>query len=123
MTDSSPKQLPPYGLRIPPELKDRVQDSAKANNRSMHAEIIAALEREFPQPTINLHELAAFLEGVSSEMQEHGDGSKYVEDINRGLSTARTPWCVKAGEMGVVSFYPYADPPPAISKPKAAPSE
>lgn len=43
MTES-PKQIPPFGLRMPPALKDRVQQAAAQNNRSMNAEIIARLE-------------------------------------------------------------------------------
>lgn len=56
MTDSSPKQLPPYGLRIPPDLKEGIQKAAKENNRSMHAEIIARLEASFRQ-SIDLQHL------------------------------------------------------------------
>lgn len=35
---------------MPPELKARVQAAAKANNRSMNAEIVALLEEKFPPP-------------------------------------------------------------------------
>lgn len=108
----SEKRIAPFGLRLPPDLKERVIEAAAQSKTSVNALISAILEREFPQATINLHELAAFLEGVSSELEEHGEESKYVQDINRWLATAKTPWCVKAGEMGVISFYPYADPPP-----------
>lgn len=47
MTDSAPKQEPPYGLRMPPSLKARVKSAAEANNRSMNAEIVARLEQSF----------------------------------------------------------------------------
>lgn len=50
MSDSAPKQIPPYGLRMPPDLKDRVQAAAVANNRSMNAEIVATLEEKYPAP-------------------------------------------------------------------------
>lgn len=40
----SEKRIPPFGLRLPSDLKQRVQDAATANNRSMNAEIIARLE-------------------------------------------------------------------------------
>ncbi|WP_083799112.1 Arc family DNA-binding protein [Roseobacter sp. AzwK-3b] len=51
MAYSPPKtqQEPPYGLRMPPSLKERVKAAAKANNRSMNAEIVAALEDKFPE--------------------------------------------------------------------------
>ncbi|WP_417724581.1 Arc family DNA-binding protein [Salipiger sp.] len=50
MSDSAPKQEAPYGLRMPPDLKARVKASAEANNRSMNAEIVAALDEKFPRP-------------------------------------------------------------------------
>jgi hypothetical protein len=43
----SEKRIPPFGLRLPPELKERVHEAAWRNNRSMNAEIIARLEASF----------------------------------------------------------------------------
>ncbi|MED5545788.1 MAG: Arc family DNA-binding protein [Pseudomonadota bacterium] len=40
----SPKQIPPFGLRMPPDLKERIQAAAIENNRSMNAEIVSRLE-------------------------------------------------------------------------------
>lgn len=39
--------IAPFGLRMQPDLKDHVDEAAKANNRSMNAEIIARLEKSF----------------------------------------------------------------------------
>lgn len=39
--------IPPFGLRMQPDLKTRVEDAARANNRSLNAEIIDRLERSF----------------------------------------------------------------------------
>lgn len=50
MNDSAPKQEPPYGLRMPPDLKARVKAAAEANNRSMNAEIVARLEKSLDGP-------------------------------------------------------------------------
>lgn len=36
--------IPPFGLRMQPELKARIEEAAKANNRSLNAEIVARLE-------------------------------------------------------------------------------
>lgn len=36
-----------HKLRMPPELKQKIQESAKAYNRSMNADIVARLERSF----------------------------------------------------------------------------
>lgn len=54
MTDEQSRPLTrniaPFGLRMPPDLKERVEAAAKANNRSMNAEIVAVLEEKFPAP-------------------------------------------------------------------------
>lgn len=39
--------ITPFGLRMQPELKGRVEESAKANNRSLNAEIVSRLEQSF----------------------------------------------------------------------------
>lgn len=42
--------IPPFGLRMQPSLKARVEAAARANNRSLNAEIIATLEEAYPAP-------------------------------------------------------------------------
>lgn len=45
---ATPKQTDPqFKLRLPANLKDRVEEAAGANNRSMNAEIVARLESSF----------------------------------------------------------------------------
>lgn len=41
---------PQMKLRFPPELKTQIEASAKENNRSMNAEIVARLQESFRQP-------------------------------------------------------------------------
>jgi len=48
MTDSKQKQISPYGIRIPGDLKARVQAAAEKAERSLHAEIIHTLEKQYP---------------------------------------------------------------------------
>jgi hypothetical protein len=50
MADDSkyPTRIAPYGLRMQPDLKARIEAAAQAHDRSMHTEIIAALEEKFP---------------------------------------------------------------------------
>lgn len=67
MSDSSPKQIPPFGLRMPPDLKARVQAAAEGHNRSMNAEIIATLEEKYPPPKVldaTFKRLATILEAM-----------------------------------------------------------
>lgn len=35
--------VPPFGLRMQPDVRDRIEAEAKSNNRSMNAEILARL--------------------------------------------------------------------------------
>lgn len=42
-------KIPDFRIRIPPELKENIRESAEKNNRSMNAEIILRLERSFAQ--------------------------------------------------------------------------
>lgn len=53
MADASkyPTRLAPYGLRIPPDLKERLEVSARLAGRSLHSEIISALEYLYPPPS------------------------------------------------------------------------
>lgn len=44
------RDLAPFGLRIPVDLKDRIKRAASENNRSISAEIIFALEQTYPAP-------------------------------------------------------------------------
>lgn len=39
---------PQFKLRLPAALKERIESAAAENNRSMNAEIVAALEEKFP---------------------------------------------------------------------------
>ncbi|WP_434663427.1 Arc family DNA-binding protein [Paraburkholderia sp. A3BS-1L] len=48
MTTRPPtSHIPPFGLRMQPDLKIRLEEAAKANSRSLNAEIVARLEATF----------------------------------------------------------------------------
>lgn len=44
------RDIVPLGLRMPPEVKEQIEAAAKANGRSMNAEIVARLQASFEQP-------------------------------------------------------------------------
>lgn len=44
-----------FMVRFPDGLRDRIREAAEKNNRSMNAEIIATLEREYPPYTDVMH--------------------------------------------------------------------
>lgn len=72
---ATPKQTDPqFKLRLPADLKDRVEAAAAENNRSMNAEIVAALEEKFPAPRpfdlgTALTELSKLLSSVQTKAQ------------------------------------------------------
>jgi hypothetical protein len=37
------REIAPFGVRMPPELKERIESEARANGRSMNTEVIARL--------------------------------------------------------------------------------
>ncbi|MGV8987820.1 MAG: Arc family DNA-binding protein [Cypionkella sp.] len=51
-SDDLIRNIAPFGVRMPPALKERVQAAAKAANRSLNAEIVAALEEKYPVPEV-----------------------------------------------------------------------
>lgn len=59
----APKQTDPqFKLRMTPEIKDAIEAAAKANNRSMNAEILSRLEDSFKKP--NMSEMIKPLEDL-----------------------------------------------------------
>lgn len=44
------RDINPFGLRMPPELKEKIADQAKESGRSMNAEIIHRLEESLSKP-------------------------------------------------------------------------
>lgn len=44
--------LPPYSLRMPADLREKLEESAIQGRRSLNAEIVARLEQSFPSSEI-----------------------------------------------------------------------
>lgn len=55
MSDFPSQKQDKFVLRMPDGLRDRIKDKADDNGRSMNAEIIQLLEREYPAPTDVMH--------------------------------------------------------------------
>ncbi|MCK8779060.1 Arc family DNA-binding protein [Rhizobium sp. NTR19] len=50
MSDEKPvREQDKFMLRLPDGMRERISDAAKANRRSMNAEIVAALEEKYPE--------------------------------------------------------------------------
>lgn len=99
MADESkyPTRIAPYGLRMPPELKERVEAAAKANNRSMNAEIVATLEEKYPLRVFDAQELARFIHllpmGDPARLQKHLDA------VNASLKHQKLEMQMNDGEV------------------------
>lgn len=104
--DGSPKPV----LTVSEQLYKRIQQSAEANHRTVDAEALSALEAAFPEPSIDLDILSAFLGSLVGSSGPDGD-REYLAHINQALAKAKEPWTVKAGWDGQISFFPYASPP------------
>ena len=55
-------------LRVPPELKQKIEESAEKNNRSQSADIVARLEQSFNK--VNAHETEMYLMNVMVKEQQ-----------------------------------------------------
>lgn len=45
------RNINPFGLRMQPSLREKVEAAAKASHRSLNAEIVARLEASFAEPS------------------------------------------------------------------------
>lgn len=90
MSDSDQHQFKDrYMLRLPDGMRDRIKAAAEANSRSMNAEIIAALEDKFPQPTTleletkTLAEIMDYVAGATTG----AEFKRRFDEVNRELKT------------------------------------
>lgn len=73
--------MPPFGLRIPPDLKDRIKRAAAENNRSISAEIIFALEQAYPAPA-PVSEIQKRLDRLISKWEAASTGEERAELVD-----------------------------------------
>lgn len=72
-------------VRVTPEFRELITDTAKANNRSMNAEIVDRLEKSFTQSSDTANELDIFLnvlERLIPGMEVNSTSNFLVELIN-----------------------------------------
>lgn len=74
--------IPPFGLRMLPELKDQVAEAAAKNGRSMNAEIVFRLEYSFRLKFAGMEGYSFFGEVT------HDDGLQMSEALNAELANA-----------------------------------
>lgn len=81
-TNKSPtkaRDISPTGVRLPPDLRERLSEVAEANNRSLSAEIVARLERSFEYDTTwkntldSIDELWSRVDRIERMVEDHDD--------------------------------------------------
>ncbi|WP_180082644.1 Arc family DNA-binding protein [Acinetobacter sp. YH12123] len=72
-------------LRVPPELKQKIEESAEKNNRSQSAEMVARLEQSFSTHS-GTHELNDFLEMFKNMNKQNQEIQKQLMGVVRDQS-------------------------------------
>lgn len=80
-------QIAPFGLRMLPDLKEKIEQAARESGRSMNAEIVARLESSFQGP-INMDMTFKML---NAEVQR-------LTDELRDIRSASSPLMAKIGQ-------------------------
>lgn len=63
--------ITPFGVRMQPDLKERLEKAAQESGRSLNAEVVARLEQSFEprESTIMIEELENLLTGVLTQIK------------------------------------------------------
>lgn len=86
-----------YVLRLPDGLRDRIKARAAAHSRSMNAEIVRVLEREYPAPwsmderVADLLRMMTVLKGGASTDERIVELVSEIEETIVGIVSRRVP--------------------------------
>lgn len=70
MKNNAPSQsADKYILRFPDGMREQIAAAAKANNRSMNAEIIARLQSSFEQEVANANQAEGYTIGLADQLR------------------------------------------------------
>lgn len=78
-----PKQQAPYPLRMPAELRDRLEKAAKESSRSMNSEVVARLQASFDLVGVEQGELQA-LQGELEQQRGLAQQFQAAADLSDG---------------------------------------
>ncbi|WP_046382712.1 Arc family DNA-binding protein [Pseudomonas veronii] len=87
MTDRH--QISPYPIRMPAELREQLEESARKGSRSLHAEIISRLTTSFSPRTLDEVEVAKADELDREIARLTMEGAKYSRAMNALMEKAR----------------------------------
>lgn len=80
------REINPFGLRLPPDLKQELVRQARANHRSLNAEIVSRLQSHMTvgPPVLSAQEIAAPRYG-----ELLNDHERAMLEVFRGMSAER----------------------------------
>ena len=78
-------------VRVTPQFREKIIETAKANSRSMNAEIVSRLEQSFDHTPINNQDLAETIKQLNERILELSRESRemrmlYIEALNSKLN-------------------------------------
>ncbi|MBB3320900.1 Arc family DNA-binding protein [Atlantibacter sp. RC6] len=76
------RDIAPYGVRMPTELKEKLQEIAKRNGRSLNSEIVRILEEYVTPPHID--ELRS---PTTEEIQSPEKMQEWIKELNSKINT------------------------------------
>ncbi|RWR07701.1 Arc family DNA-binding protein [Paenirhodobacter populi] len=106
-----------FMLRLPDGMRDRIKTAAEGNNRSMNAEIVALLEREFPAPKLStIAVIVGDLALLDLANAAPEDRPAKVLELNERLSEAGTAvrLALRGGRVETVTVGEFWTPDMAI---------
>ncbi len=81
-------QIAPYPIRMPQELRERLEQAAKDGNRSLHAEIVARLHQSFDTRDTDIAQgtASAMLKSLTQAINHANQLAKRLELIEKKRS-------------------------------------
>ncbi|RUT65189.1 Rha family transcriptional regulator [Morganella morganii] len=97
------REDPQLRVRLPIELKEKIEDAAKSNSRSMNAEIVQRLDMSFlNEPPSDELISAQDAAHIASKAREELSGvilKKTFDEINKKIRIGHTQFCVSLSEF------------------------
>ena len=84
------KQLDQFVVRLPDGMRERIKAAADANNRSMNAEIVAALEEKYPAPLP--YSIAALSEALSNAIFQEIESGSGLDGVKATTKRIMDDW-------------------------------
>lgn len=106
------KQEIQFNLRIPKELKEQVEISAKQNNRSINAEATSRLENSFVINHIDIHESIKLLEDFFVKHKASNRKNTIAQRLKQSINTINTisPTAITPAHIAKEIGENYAEP-------------